>query len=156
MTRQRVIFISILASGAFATDFAFHHRIAKVIASTPNQVVAPTPNFLAGSVWTQDVFVHPATQAGAPSRPAFAPPYGAHFLLKATYDLSHLKPAARVVARSMQTYGMFRADGGNIALTAQSDADTKSKYAIVDYDRRDLQSLKVTGFAVVDGASEFY
>jgi hypothetical protein len=152
MTRLRVIFISILAIGGFA----FHHRIAKVIASNPNRVVAPTPNFPAGAVWTQEVFVHPATHAGGPSRPAFAPPYGAHFLLKATYDLSQLKPAARVVARAMHTYGMFLVDGGNIALTAQCDADTKAKYANVDFDSRDLQSLKVTGFAVVGGASEFH
>jgi serine/threonine-protein kinase len=98
-------------------------------------------------------FVRPATHAGAPHGPDAAPPYGAHFRLKASYNLSHLKPAARIVARAMQKYGMFLADGGNVALTAQSDADTKTKYAGVDFGSRDLQSLQVTDFEVVDGGT---
>lgn len=97
------------------------------------------------------VFVHPATHAGGPSGPASAPPYGAHFRLKASYDLSRLKPAAQVVARAMQRYGMFLSDGGDVALTAQSDADTTAKYADVDFGPNDLQSLKVIDFEVVDG-----
>ena len=94
-------------------------------------------------------FVSPATHAGAPRGPDAAPPYGAHFRLKASFDVARLKPAARVVARAMQKYGMFLADGGNEALTAQNDADTKVKYADVDFGPRDLQSLKVTDFEVV-------
>ena len=95
------------------------------------------------------VFVHPATHAGAPRGPVTAPPMGARFRLKASYDLSQLTPAAQVVARAMQKYGMFLADGGNIALTAQSDADTKAKYADIDFTPRDLADLKVTDFEVV-------
>jgi serine/threonine-protein kinase len=97
------------------------------------------------------VFVHPATHAGAPRGPDSAPPYGAHFRLKASYDVSQLKPAAQVVARALQKYGMFLSDGGNIALTAQNDADTKAKYADVDFGPRDLAALKVTDFEVVNG-----
>ncbi len=96
------------------------------------------------------VYVHPATHAGAPRGPDTAPPMGAHFRLKASYDLTQLKPAARVVARAMQKYGMFLSDGGNIALTAQSDADTTAKYADVDFDTHSLWPLKVTDFEVVD------
>ena len=96
------------------------------------------------------VFVHPATHAGAPRGPISAPPMGARFRLKASYDLSQLTPAAQVVARAMQKYGMFLSDGGNIALTAQSDADTKAKYADIDFGPRDLADLKVTDFEVVD------
>jgi hypothetical protein len=95
------------------------------------------------------VFVHPATHAGGPSGPALAPPYGVHFRLKASYDVSQLKPAAQVVARAMQKYGMFLADGGGIALTAQNDADTKTKYSDVGFERNDLQGLKVTDFEVL-------
>jgi serine/threonine-protein kinase len=51
----------------------------------------------------------------------------------------------------MQRYGMLLSDGGNIALTAQSDMDTKSKYTDVDFETRDLSALKVTDFEVVDG-----
>jgi hypothetical protein len=96
------------------------------------------------------VFVHPATHAGAPRGPMTAPPMGAHFRLKASFDMSKLTPAAQVVARAMQKYGMFLSDGGNIALTAQSDADTKAKYADIDFDSHDLQDIKVTDFEVLD------
>jgi serine/threonine-protein kinase len=95
------------------------------------------------------VFVPPATHAGGPRGPASAPPYGVRLRLKASYDVSHLKPAAQIVARAMQKYGMFLADGGNIALTAQNDADTQTKYSDVGFESRDLQSLKVTDFEVV-------
>ena len=37
-----------------------------------------------------------------------------------------------------------------IALTAQNDADTKAKYAGLDFDSHDLQDLKVTDFEVVE------
>jgi serine/threonine-protein kinase len=95
------------------------------------------------------VFVHPATHAGAPRGPVTAPPMGARFRLKASFDMSQLTPAAQVVARAMQKYGMFLSDGGNIALTAQSDADTKAKYADMDFGTRDLADLKVTDFEIV-------
>jgi serine/threonine-protein kinase len=95
------------------------------------------------------VFVHPATHAGHPLGPVTAPPMGARFRLKASYDLSKLTPAAQVVARAMQKYGMFLADGGGIALTAQSDADTKAKYSDMDFGSHDLQDLKVTDFEVL-------
>lgn len=96
------------------------------------------------------VFVHPATHAGAPRGPVSAPPMGVRLRLKASYDLSQLTPAAQVVARAMQKYGMFLSDGGNIALTAQNDADTKAKYADIDFTSHDLADLKVTDFEVVD------
>jgi serine/threonine-protein kinase len=96
------------------------------------------------------VFVHPATHAGAPRGPVTAPPMGARFRLKASYDMSQLTPAAQVVARAMQKYGMFLSDGGNIALTAQSDADTKAKYSDMDFTTHDLADLKITDFEVLD------
>jgi serine/threonine-protein kinase len=96
------------------------------------------------------VFVHPATHAGAPRGPVNAPPMGVRFRLKASFDMSRLTPAAQVVARAMQKYGMFLSDGGNIALTAQNDADTKTKYSDMDFGSHDLADLKVTDFEVVD------
>jgi serine/threonine-protein kinase len=95
-------------------------------------------------------FVHPATHAGAPHGPDSAPPMGAHFRLKASYDVSQLAPSAQVVARAMQKYGMFLSDGGDIALTAQSDADTKAKYSDLDFDSHALRALKVTDFEIVN------
>jgi len=96
------------------------------------------------------VYVHPATHAGAPRGPITAPPMGARLRLKASFDMSKLTPAAQVVARAMQKYGMFLSDGGNIALTAQNDADTRAKYSDMDFGPRDLADLKVTDFEVID------
>jgi hypothetical protein len=79
-----------------------------------------------------------------------APPMGARFRLKASYDVSQLMPGAQVVARALQKYGMFLADGGQIALTAQSDLDTKAKYADLDFDSHSMFGLKVTDFEVVN------
>ena len=70
------------------------------------------------------VFVHPATHAGAPRGPDTAPPMGVRFRLKASYDLSQLTPAAQVVARAMQKYGMFLSDAA--ASTSQPRA-TKTR-----------------------------
>jgi len=95
------------------------------------------------------VFVHPAPHAGHPTGPMIAPPMGARLRLKASYDLSRLTPAAQIVARAMQKYGIFLSDGGSIALTAQSDADTKAKYSDLDFGSHDLQDLKVTDFEVL-------
>jgi hypothetical protein len=108
------------------------------------RLILPNPRMRA------HVFVHPATHAGAPRGPVTAPPMGAHFRLKSSYDLSQLTPAAQVVARAMQKYGMFLSDGGQIALTAQSDQDTKAKYADMDFGSHDLTDLKVTDFEIVD------
>lgn len=96
------------------------------------------------------VYVHPATHASNPSGPSNAPPFGAHFRLKASFDVSQLSPEAQVVARAMQKYGMFLSDVGNIALTAQSDQDTTAKYANIDFDSHALKALKVTDFEIVD------
>lgn len=106
--------------------------------------ILPNPRIREG------VYVRPATHAGAPRGPDTAPPMGAHLRLKSSFDVSQLKPAAQVVARAMQKYGMFLSDGGNIALTAQSDADTQAKYADLDFGPRDLSALKVTDFEVLE------
>jgi serine/threonine-protein kinase len=95
-------------------------------------------------------FVHPATHAGAPSGPPAAVPYGVHLRLKASFDMSRLTPAAQVVAHAMQKYGMFLADDGNIALTAQNDADTTAKYSDLGFESHSLRPLKVTDFEVLD------
>jgi hypothetical protein len=108
------------------------------------RLVLPNPRIRA------HVFVHPATHAGQPRGPVDAPPMGARFRLKASFDMSKLTPAAQVVARAMQKYGMFLSDGGNIALTPQSDQDTVAKYADMDFTPHDLTDLKVTDFEVVE------
>jgi len=76
------------------------------------------------------IYSPPATHStNATSGPVEAPPYGVHLRLRPDYPLDALpNEGARVVARAMQTYGMFLADGGQIALTAQSDRFTTAKW----------------------------
>lgn len=95
------------------------------------------------------VFVNPATHAGGPKGPDLAPPMGVLFRLKASYDMSQLSPAARVVARALQKYGMYLSDNGQITLTAQNDQDTKVKYADVGFDSHSMYPLQVSDFEVM-------
>ena len=94
------------------------------------------------------VYVHPATHATSTSGPSNGPMYGVNFRLRADYPISTLPKGAQVVARAMQKYGMYLADGGNIALTAQSDKHTTHKWAGL-LGSHDLAALKVTDFQVV-------
>ena len=57
--------------------------------------------------------------------------------------------ARKVVARALQKYGMYHADGGNIALTAQSDRYTTAKWDGL-LGPRDLAALTVEDFDVID------
>ncbi len=99
-------------------------------------------------------YVYPATHAtGAASGGASAPPYGVRMRLRADYPVSSLPSAgARVVAAAMQKYGILLADGGNIALTAQSDRFTTAKWDSL-LGASDLAALKVQDFDVVDMGS---
>ena len=96
------------------------------------------------------LYTRPGTHAGGPSGPAPAPVYGGRWRLKASFDLGSLpNDGARTVARAMQKYGMALADGGNIALTAQSDRFTTAKWNGL-LDAYDLSSIQPTDFEVLD------
>lgn len=99
-------------------------------------------------------YVHPATHGTpAASAPDPAPPYGTRFRLRADYPLDTLpNEGARVVARAMQTYGMLLADGGQIALTAQSDRFTTAKWDGL-LGPLDLSALEPRDFEMVDGGA---
>lgn len=103
-----------------------------------------------------DIYVRPATHStGATSGPDTAPPYGAHFRLRADFPLEDLpNDGARVVARALQRYGMFLSDGGNVALTAQSDRFTTAKWAGL-LESRDLDLIQVSDFEMVEGGERF-
>ena len=94
-------------------------------------------------------FVHPATHAIHSKGPEQSLPMGVRLRLKSSFDMSQLTPAGRVVARALQKYGMFLADQGNIALTAQSDDDTTTKYADVGFNSHSLFPIQVSDFEVV-------
>jgi len=67
------------------------------------------------------VYVPPATHGTATTGPATSLPYGARMRLKTPYaGMAQLSPAAQVVARALQKYGMFHADGGNVPLMVKA------------------------------------
>jgi serine/threonine-protein kinase len=98
-------------------------------------------------------YVHPATHSGAGKGTPTADtvPYGARFRLKRDFDLSKLpNEGARTVARALQRYGMFLADGGNIALTAQADTTSTAKWSGL-LGSQDLNKILVTDFEMIEG-----
>jgi hypothetical protein len=93
------------------------------------------------------VYVRPATHLGGPTGDASMLPYGAHLRLRGDYDLASLpSDAARVVARGLQTYGMYLADGGNIFISASIDASDVVDNAIVN-------ALQPNDFEMVDAGT---
>jgi serine/threonine-protein kinase len=111
--------------------------------------ILPNPRMRAG------VYVRPATHAGGPSGPVTAVPYGARLRLRADYPLETLpNDGARTIARAMQTYGIVLADGGNIALTAQSDRFTATSWTDVGIGPHSLTDLEVSDFEIIDTGTE--
>jgi serine/threonine-protein kinase len=98
------------------------------------------------------LYMHPASHAGGPSAGGTAPIYGSHFRLRQDFPVDSLpSPAAKVIATALMNYGMFLADGGNIALMGTDDQFTKAKWADpnVNLDTHDLKSIKVTDFELM-------
>jgi len=106
--------------------------------------------FILPNARVQRGYVRPATHGSDTTGGSDAPPYGVHFRLRADYPIESLpSEGAKVVARAMQRYGMYHADGGNIALTAQSDRHTTAKWNGL-LRATDLQALKVEDFDAID------
>lgn len=104
------------------------------------------------------VYVAPATHATkAAAGGADTPPYGARLRLRQDFPVDLLPTAgARVVARALQRYGMFLADGGFKALTARSDRYTMAKWGKGGgrlLGENDLALLRVTDFEMVEGGA---
>jgi serine/threonine-protein kinase len=102
------------------------------------------------------LYVRPATHAGAPSGPVGSVPYGSRLRLRASFPLTGYNPAARVVLNSFKRYGIVLADGGSIALTAETDLYTTTKWLDLGIDSRvfDLTpgatDVAISDFEVVD------
>ncbi len=95
-------------------------------------------------------YVRPATHATDTTGPANGPPYGVHLRLRADYPVESLpSEGARVVARALQRYGMFHADGGEWTLTAQTDRYTTARWDGL-LAEGDLAALQVEDFEVID------
>jgi serine/threonine-protein kinase len=104
----------------------------------------------------QKVYVRPASHAGGPSGPAGTVAYGSRLRLRADFPVNLYNPAAQVILRSMQRYGIVLADGGNIALTAESDLFTTHRWTELGIDSRVFDAsvpgapVRITDFAVLD------
>lgn len=104
------------------------------------------------------LYVRPGTHAGGPSGPAGSVPYGARLRLRPDFPMANYSAAAQVILRTMQRYGIVLADGGNVALTAESDVYTTHKWdeAALQIDSREFdltpgaQKVFITDFAVID------
>ncbi len=94
-------------------------------------------------------YVPPATHWASTSGPAAAGPYGMRMRLHANYPLNTLSPAAQVVAKALQKYGMLLADAGTVALTASSDLVSSVKWTDVGFDANSLSALKASDFDVI-------
>ncbi len=75
------------------------------------------------------LYVRPASHAGGPSGPVGSIPYGVRLRLRSDFPMAGYNPAAQVILRTLQRYGMVLADGGNIALTAENDRYTTHTWA---------------------------
>jgi serine/threonine-protein kinase len=103
-------------------------------------------------------YVHPATHGTTPPNgangPATTVPYGVRMRLKSTFDIGNYNPAAQVLLRTMKRYGIVLADGGNIALTGESDRYTTAKWDDLGFDTRVFvtgsPAPQVTDFEVVE------
>ena len=101
-------------------------------------------------------YVAPATHYGAPSnRNPDSIPYGTRLRLRAGFDETRVTTAGgRAVIRALKRYGMLLSDGGNIALTGESDQFSALRWSFnggtVPLEPRDLSMLQVSDFEVVD------
>jgi hypothetical protein len=91
----------------------------------------------------------PATHGTDTTGPADTLPYGGRMRLRADYPVEDLAPAAQVIARAMQTYGMMLADGGQIALTLESDVLYDNKWEDLGIDSFSLSALRASDFDVI-------
>ncbi len=102
------------------------------------------------------LYVRPASHAGGPSGPTASVPYGARLRLRSDFPMTGYNAAAQVILRTMQRYGIVLADGGTVALTAESDRYTTNTWASLGIGSRvfdqtaGAQDVLVTDFAVID------
>lgn len=99
----------------------------------PNARMASDPNL--GGV-SGRLYVRPASHAGGPSGPAGSVPYGARLRLRPDFPVDEYPPPARVILNTFARYGIVLADGGTVALTAESDLFTTTSWASLGIDSR--------------------
>ena len=137
-------------NGADAADLPMAALILTSSDVTSGQITHALRFTMPNGLIQKSVYVHPATHIGGPTGvgPTFLP-YGARLRLRGDYDLSTLpSDQARTVARALQKYGMFLADGGSLFVSATVDVENVIATS-------SLRSIKATDFQMVDGGSRY-
>lgn len=102
------------------------------------------------------LYVRPASHAGGPSGPVGSVAYGSRLRLRADFPLDGYNPAARVILNTMKRYGIVLADGGIIALTAESDLYTDNRWSDLGitpqtfFNSSGAAAVQVSDFEVID------
>lgn len=104
------------------------------------------------------LYVRPASHAGGPTGPIDTVPYGVRMRLRADFPMAGYNDAAQVILRTMQRYGIVLSDGGEIALTFQSDLHTDTKWGALVIDENvfwdgsvgNRQPVQVGDFQIID------
>ena len=104
------------------------------------------------------LYVRPASHAGSPGGPVGTVPYGVRMRLRSDFNMAGYNPASQVILRTMQRYGIVLSDGGNIALTFESDRHTTVKWNTLGIDNHvfwngsvgNRTQVLVTDFQVID------
>lgn len=134
-------------NGADAGDFPIAPLLLTAEELAAKQVLHALRFTISNNRIRSAVYVHPMTHIGGPTGGADTLPYGARLRLRADYDLASLpNDAARAVAKALQTYGMFLADGGNIYVSATTSASANISGS-------DLGALLPKDFEMVDGGA---
>jgi hypothetical protein len=121
---------------------------------TPEEVMAGEVNHAVRLILPSDLirggeFFPPATHGTNTSGTADTLPYGGRLRLRADYPIDDLPAAARPIAAAMQRHGAMLADGGQIAITIQSDLYSSVSWEEVGLEMRDLDALRADDFDVI-------
>ena len=101
-------------------------------------------------------FIAPATHGTAATTSVAGPPYGSRLRLKSSFDASKIKTSGgKAIVQALKTYGMYLADGGNYALTAENDRLQKAKDPTQTWEgvlggSNDVVGIQPTDFEVVE------
>lgn len=144
-----------VAAAINVADGDLGHAIRFIL---PNARMASFPDGPDNNSNRDPLYVRPASHAGGPSGPEASVPYGVRMRLRGNFDMTGYNPAAQVVLRTMQRYGIVLADGGNIALTFESDRFTTAQWTTLGIGPHTFWNgtdgnrtpVRVTDFAVID------
>jgi serine/threonine-protein kinase len=102
------------------------------------------------------LYVRPASHAGGPTGPTGSVPYGSRLRLRDDFPILGYPPPVLVILHTFQRFGIVLADGGIVALTAESDRYTTTQWstlgidAQIFYETPNATPVDITHFEVID------